>query len=124
MRQAFRPEFLNRVDEIIVFHALTEEHLKQIVDIQLGQSAAAAGRAAHHARADGRGRAHLVRVGYDPATEPGRSSALSSAKSRTSSRKRLLRGDVRDGQHVRVDYKATRLTFDGERRRRTGAGLS
>ena len=35
MRQAFRPEFLNRVDEIIVFHALTEEELKQIVDIQL-----------------------------------------------------------------------------------------
>jgi ATP-dependent Clp protease ATP-binding subunit ClpB len=36
MRKQFRPEFLNRVDEIIVFHALTEEHLKQIVDIQLG----------------------------------------------------------------------------------------
>ena len=32
---AFRPEFLNRLDEIIVFHSLTEEHLKQIVDIQL-----------------------------------------------------------------------------------------
>src|SRR5207245_8618241 len=35
MRHAFRPEFLNRVDEIIVFHSLSEEHLKQIVDIQL-----------------------------------------------------------------------------------------
>ena len=37
LRKHFRPEFLNRVDEIIVFHALTEEHLKQIVDIQLGR---------------------------------------------------------------------------------------
>ena len=37
MRQHFRPEFLNRVDEIIVFHALSEEHLKQIVEIQLGR---------------------------------------------------------------------------------------
>ena len=35
MRHHFRPEFLNRVDEIIVFHALSEEHLKQIVEIQL-----------------------------------------------------------------------------------------
>src|SRR5262249_12031363 len=35
MRHHFRPEFLNRVDEIIVFHALTEEHLKEIVEIQL-----------------------------------------------------------------------------------------
>ena len=37
MAQHFRPEFLNRVDEIIVFHALSEEHLKQIVEIQLGR---------------------------------------------------------------------------------------
>ena len=36
MRKHFRPEFLNRVDEIIVFHALSEAHLKKIVDIQLG----------------------------------------------------------------------------------------
>ena len=36
MRNDFRPEFFNRVDEIIVFHALSEEHLKQIVEIQLG----------------------------------------------------------------------------------------
>ena len=37
MRQHFRPEFLNRVDEIIVFHSLSQEHLKQIVEIQLGR---------------------------------------------------------------------------------------
>ena len=55
LRKHFRPEFLNRVDEIIVFHALTEEHLKKIVEIQLRQPARAAGGAAHHARADRRG---------------------------------------------------------------------
>ncbi len=37
LRRHFRPEFLNRVDEIIVFHALSMEHLKQIVEIQLGR---------------------------------------------------------------------------------------
>src|SRR5712692_3718964 len=37
LRQHFRPEFLNRVDEIIVFHSLSEEHLKQIVEIQLAR---------------------------------------------------------------------------------------
>src|ERR1044071_1822662 len=35
LKGAFRPEFLNRVDDIIVFNALTREHLSQIVDIQL-----------------------------------------------------------------------------------------
>src|SRR2546423_4925164 len=37
LRHHFRPEFLNRVDEIIVFHTLPEEHLMQIVEIQLGR---------------------------------------------------------------------------------------
>ena len=35
LRQQFRPEFLNRVDEIIIFHSLTREHLGRIVEIQL-----------------------------------------------------------------------------------------
>ena len=37
LRAHFRPEFLNRVDEIVIFHALQRKHLKQIVDIQLGR---------------------------------------------------------------------------------------
>ena len=36
LRQQFRPEFLNRIDDIISFNSLGEEHLKEIVDIQLG----------------------------------------------------------------------------------------
>src|SRR6185436_5573839 len=35
LRQHFRPEFLNRVDEIIFFHALSLEHMKEIIDIQI-----------------------------------------------------------------------------------------
>ena len=46
MRKHFRPEFLNRVDEIIVFHALSEEHLKQIVDDPAGPSARSGWRSA------------------------------------------------------------------------------
>ena len=35
LRQHFRPEFINRIDEIIFFHALGREHIKAIIDIQL-----------------------------------------------------------------------------------------
>ncbi len=35
LRRTFRPEFLNRVDEIIVFHALNKEHIKEIVNLML-----------------------------------------------------------------------------------------
>src|SRR5262249_36011770 len=66
-RRHFRPEFLNRVDEIVVFHALSEQHLKQIVEIQLGRL--------RHRLADRHitleltdaAKTHLVTVGYDPA---------------------------------------------------------
>ncbi len=37
MKRTFRPEFLNRVDEIVVFHALEREHLRQIVDLMLNR---------------------------------------------------------------------------------------
>ena len=35
VKRLFKPEFLNRIDEIIVFHPLTQEHMKEIVDIML-----------------------------------------------------------------------------------------
>ena len=40
LRSQFKPEFLNRVDEIVIFHRLSEEHIAQIVDIQVDQLAA------------------------------------------------------------------------------------
>ena len=51
VRSHFRPEFLNRVDEIILFHRLKREDMGQIVDIQLGRLAEAAGRPQDHAQA-------------------------------------------------------------------------
>jgi ATP-dependent Clp protease ATP-binding subunit ClpB len=67
VRHFFRPEFLNRVDEIIVFHALSEEHLMQIVDIQLDRLRARL--ADRHIRIEVQpeARRHLIRIGYDSA---------------------------------------------------------
>ena len=65
MRHHFRPEFLNRVDEIIVFHALSEEHLKQIVEIQLGRLRAAPGGSPHYAATY---RIPRARIWCEPAT--------------------------------------------------------
>jgi len=67
MRAHFRPEFLNRVDETIVFHALAEEHLKQIVDIQLGRVRARLADRQIQLELTDRARLNLVRTGYDPA---------------------------------------------------------
>ena len=87
MREYFRPEFLNRIDEIVEFKALTREQLGEIVELQLERLQRQAGRARPRARADRRGRRSTWPrpAGIRP-TARGRSSARSSAWSRTRSR--------------------------------------
>jgi len=113
MRRSFRPEFLNRVDEIIVFHALSEEHLMEIVEIQLARLRARL--ADRHIDIDlmPEARRHLVRVGYDPAYG---ARPLKRAIQRNIENKLgvlLLQGTVRDGQQVVIDYDRAQdtLTF-------------
>src|SRR5208283_762474 len=67
LRKHFRPEFLNRVDETIVFHALTEDNLKKIVDVQLGQLRKRLDERHITLELTDAARTHLVRAGFDPA---------------------------------------------------------
>ncbi|HHN45856.1 MAG TPA: type VI secretion system ATPase TssH, partial [Planctomycetes bacterium] len=62
----FRPEFLNRVDEIIVFERLTEEHVRNIVDIQMKRLAARLSEQDMDIALDESARNYLARVGHDP----------------------------------------------------------
>src|SRR4029077_2384526 len=66
MRHHFRPEFLNRVDEVIVFHSLDEQHLKQIVEIQLERVRARLSDRHITLQLTDAARANLVHTGYDP----------------------------------------------------------
>ena len=106
LRKQFRPEFLNRIDEIIVFHALTEEHLKRIVEIQLGRvRERLADRKITLALTD-EAKAHLVRVGYDPAYGARPLKRTIQREVETPLAKRLLTGDIPDGAAVTADYDA------------------
>ncbi len=66
VRANFRPEFLNRVDEIILFHGLTLEHLKQIVDIQLEQLAKRLADRKMTLKVSDAAKEYIAREGYDP----------------------------------------------------------
>ncbi len=115
MRHAFRPEFLNRVDEIIVFHALDEEHLKEIVDIQLGNLRKRLADRHITIELTDAARSHIVRVGYEPSYGARPLKRAIQRELENELAKRLLRGDVRDGHHVLVDYNGDALTFTAER---------
>ncbi|HEY2152694.1 MAG TPA: ATP-dependent chaperone ClpB [Vicinamibacterales bacterium] len=66
LREHFRPEFLNRIDEIIFFHALGREHMKRIIDIQLAALVKRLDERKIHVTMTDAAKDHLVREGYDP----------------------------------------------------------
>jgi ATP-dependent Clp protease ATP-binding subunit ClpB len=116
LRQHFRPEFLNRVDEIIVFHALSEDQLKQIVEIQLGRLRARLSDRHITLQLTDAARANLVRTGYDPNYGARPLKRAIQKKIENPLGRLLLKGEIRDGQTVVVDADAEtgELKFEPE----------
>src|SRR5579872_7195567 len=115
LRRHFRPEFLNRVDETIVFHALSEEHLKQIVEIQLnGLRKRLADRHIELELTD-RARGHLVRSGYDPNYGARPLKRAIQREIETPMARMILGGEIRDGHRVLVDLDSSgKLKFESK----------
>jgi ATP-dependent Clp protease ATP-binding subunit ClpB len=103
MKERFRPEFLNRIDDIIVFHALTQEHLKKIVEIQLGRLRARLAERHIALELTDAARANLVRTGYDPHYGARPLKRVIQKKIETPLGRLLLKGDVKDGDTVLAD---------------------
>jgi ATP-dependent Clp protease ATP-binding subunit ClpB len=114
LRQHFRPEFLNRVDEIVVFHALSREQLKSIVQIQLGRLRARLAERKIELELSDRALNHFATVGYDPTYGARPLKRLLQRELETVIGRRLLAGEVRDHSRVIVDAKDGALTFRSE----------
>jgi ATP-dependent Clp protease ATP-binding subunit ClpB len=113
MRKHFRPEFLNRIDELIVFHALDEDHLKQIVLIQLRRLQERLADRKITLELTDAAKTHLVRVGYDPSYGARPLKRALQKEVENALGRAILEGTVRDGQTVVGDYdvKAGRMVF-------------
>src|SRR4029453_2412141 len=104
MRQHFRPEFLNRVDEIVVFHSLSREHLQQIVDIQLERLRARLAERHITLELSDRAREHIALVGYDPNYGARPLKRALQKEIETPLGRLLLKGDIQEGKTVVVDH--------------------
>jgi ATP-dependent Clp protease ATP-binding subunit ClpB len=111
LRHHFRPEFLNRVDEIIVFHALTEEDLKQIVDIQLERLRGRLAERRIKLELTDEAKSHLARAGYDPVYGARPLKRAIQREIETPLSRLILKGEVRDNSIVRADVSGTGITF-------------
>jgi ATP-dependent Clp protease ATP-binding subunit ClpB len=104
LRAYFRPEFLNRVDEIILFHPLGEEHLKKIVDIQLEVLRVRLAERHISLVLSEAAREFLIHAGYDPAFGARPIKRAIQREVETPLARRILAGELRDGQTVQVDH--------------------
>jgi len=107
----FRPEFLNRIDEIIIFEPLTEKELRQIVDIMLRDVAARLEDRKVTLELTDAAKEALVREGYDRVygARPLRRTVERRVENPLS--KRILAGEFGEGDHVFVDYVDGEYTF-------------
>jgi ATP-dependent Clp protease ATP-binding subunit ClpB len=112
LRRQFRPEFLNRVDEIVVFRALTEAELARIVEIQLEglRKRLAERRITLEVREAAR--AWLARVGYDPVFGARPLKRAIQREVETPVARLIVAGQVRDGDTVRVDVAGDALRVE------------
>jgi ATP-dependent Clp protease ATP-binding subunit ClpB len=108
MRQQFRPEFLNRVDEIVVFHSLSREDLKQIVEIQLERLRARLAERHIELELTRPAQEHLAAAGYDPNYGARPLKRVIQKELETPIGRLLLKGDLSDGQTVVVDQDRAR----------------
>jgi len=104
LRKHFRPEFLNRIDEIIVFHTLTKEQVTQIVDLQMKEIAGRLGEHGITIELTDAARTWLAEQGYDPAfgARPLRRTLQKQVESPLSVR--LLTGDFKESDVIVIDY--------------------
>jgi len=112
LRGEFRPEFLNRVDDIIVFDALTAKDLQSIVDIQLGglRRRLAERRIPLHLTEDAKDK--LAELGYDPAYGARPLRRTISQYIETPLAREILGGQIQDGSVLNVDYGDGGFTFN------------
>ncbi|MBV9959404.1 MAG: ATP-dependent chaperone ClpB [Acidobacteria bacterium] len=111
LRHHFRPEFLNRVDEIVVFHSLTEEDLKRILEVQLQRLRARLSERRINIELTEEAATHLAREGYDPVYGARPLKRAIQKELETPIGRRLLKGEIRDGQTIVVDWRDGEFTF-------------
>ncbi len=114
LRDTFKPEFLNRVDEIITYHSLSREVMRDIVDIQLRRLSARLEAQGLTLRVTDGAREHLAEVGFDPLYGARSLKRLIQREVFDALALRILAGDFKEGETLRADFLKGVIVFTAE----------
>ncbi|HLB46580.1 MAG TPA: ATP-dependent chaperone ClpB [Anaerolineales bacterium] len=112
MRQRFRPEFLNRIDEVVIFHSLTMEHLKRIVEIQLNRVRRLLAERRLTLDVSDAAKAHLANEGWDPTYGARPLKRAIQRELQDPLALKILQGEFQEGDAIRVGVDGERLSFE------------
>ncbi|HUA28056.1 MAG TPA: ATP-dependent chaperone ClpB [Streptosporangiaceae bacterium] len=111
MRAQFRPEFLNRLDDIVLFKPLTETEIEQIVDLMLADLRARLAERQMTLEVSPEATRYIAEQGFDPVYGARPLRRYIAREVDTKIARALLAGDVRDGAEIRVDYAGADLAI-------------
>ena len=111
MREQFRPEFLNRIDDIIIFHGLEKSELRQIIQIQAQRLEARLAEKKMALKLSEAAIDFLAEVGYDPTYGARPLKRAVQRELETQIAKCILRGEFTEGDTIWVDIENERLAF-------------
>ncbi|WOH82626.1 ATP-dependent chaperone ClpB [Bradyrhizobium sp. BEA-2-5] len=114
VRAHFRPEFLNRVDEIILFHRLQRSEMGRIVEIQFARLTKLLEDRKIELTLDAKARDWLAEKGWDPAYGARPLKRVIQRSVQDPLAEMILAGEVKDGDHVVISEKGNVLTFNGQ----------
>ncbi len=115
LKNFFRPEFLNRVDEIVIFKPLTKEDLAQIVGIQLEHLADLLKDRGFSLEVTEAARRHLAEVGYDPEFGARPLKRAIQREIQDPLAKQILAGAFAEGDTILIDYNGSEITFSSKK---------
>ena len=112
LKVVFKPEFLNRVDEVIVFHTLNEKHLRKIVDIQLRYLADRMRERKMEVQITDAAKKLITDEGYDPTFGARPMKRVIQQRLENPLASELLAGKFTDGDTIKIDAKQHGFTFE------------
>jgi len=122
LRTHFRPEFLNRVDEVVLFKPLTLAEIKKIVDLLLGLLRRRLAERHIDLELTEPAREHIAREGYDPVYGARPLKRFLQRQLETALARKLLAGEITDHSLVTVDFRKGELVFEAKPQKRPRNG--